>query len=78
MNKREAENIEKYKMLKDEIARMWDIKKVTAMPVVVGALSAISIGFKNYLTAIRMEIKENMHKKPFKSTTTFLKLLIGC
>ena len=42
MNKREAENIEKYKMLKDEIARMWDIKKVIAMPVVVGALGAPS------------------------------------
>ena len=32
-------------MLKDEITRMWSMKKVIVIPLVVGALGAISTGF---------------------------------
>ena len=46
VNKREVGKIEKYKVLKDEIARMWDMKEVTVIPVIVGALGAISTGFE--------------------------------
>ena len=33
--------IEKYKMLKDEITRMWGMKKVIVIPLVGGVLGAI-------------------------------------
>ena len=59
MNKREVGKIEKYKVLKDEIARMWNMKEVTVIPVVVGALGAISTGFEKYITVIGID----MHKK---------------
>ena len=32
-------------MLKDEIKRMWGMKKVIVIPLVVGVLGAISTGF---------------------------------
>ena len=42
MNEREVGKMEKYKLLKDEIARMWGMIEVIVVPVVVGALGAIS------------------------------------
>ena len=44
-------------MLKDEIARMWDMKKVIVIPLVVDAIGAISAGAAKYVAAIGMEMK---------------------
>ena len=41
LNEREVGKIEKYKRRKDQIARMWGMKEVIVIPVVVGALGAI-------------------------------------
>ena len=49
LNEREVGKIEKHKLLKDEIARMWDMKEAIVIPVVVGALCAISTGFEKYI-----------------------------
>ena len=38
---KEREKIEKYSLLKDEISRLWQMKKVVVIPIVVGA-------FRNY------------------------------
>ena len=55
MNEREVGKIEKYKVLKDETVRIWGMKEVIVIPVVVGALGAISTGFENYIAAIGIE-----------------------
>ena len=52
VKEREVGMIEKNKVLKDEVARMWDMKEVIVIPVVVGALGAISTGFEKYIAAI--------------------------
>ena len=39
-------------MLKDEIAKMWGMKEMIVIPVVVGALGARSTGFEKYIAAI--------------------------
>ena len=52
VNKREVGKIEKYKMLKYETAPLWDMKKVTVIPAVVGALCAIPT-----VVAIEIEMK---------------------
>ena len=44
-------------MLKDEIARMWDMKEVIVIPVVLGALVAISAGFEKYIAATGIEMR---------------------
>ena len=51
VNKSEIGKKEKYKMLKDEMARMWGMKKVTVIQVVVGALGAVSTGFEKYVAS---------------------------
>ena len=81
MNKREIGKIDKYKMLKGEITRMWSMKKVIVVPVVVGALGAISTGFEKYVAAIETEMKvEHAQKnslignsKDFETGTWMLK-----
>ena len=42
---KEREKIEKYGDLKREVAAMWGMKKVTVIPVVIGALGAVSKEF---------------------------------
>ena len=57
VNEREVGKIEKYRVPKDEIARMWGMKEVIVIPRVVGALGAISTGFEKYIAAIGIEMR---------------------
>ena len=57
VNEREVGKFEKHKVLKDEIARMWGIKEVIVIQVVVGALGAISTGFEKYIAGIGIEMR---------------------
>ena len=60
---KEREKIEKYSLLKDEIARLWQIKKVVLIPIVVGALATITTKFEKYIESNRIEIRiEHFHK----------------
>ena len=56
VNEREVGKTEKYEVLKYEITRMWDMKKVIVIPAVVGALGVISTGFEKYVAAIGIEL----------------------
>ena len=79
VNEREVGKIEKYKVLKDEIARMWNMKEVTVIPVVVGALGAISTGFEKYIAAIGIEMRvEHAQKTALLGTARILRLVLGC
>ena len=68
VNEMKVGKIEKYKVLKDGIARIWGMKEVIVIAVVVGALGAISNGFENYIAAIGIEMRVEHspnHKKQF-------------
>ena len=49
--------IEKYNLLKDKIARLWQMKKVVVVPVVVGALGIITTKFEKYIESLGIEIR---------------------
>ena len=55
---KELEKIEKYQLLKDEIAKVWYMRKVIAVLVVIGALEAVSVNFKKYMKQIG--VKESL------------------
>ena len=79
VTEREVGKIEKYKILKEGITRMWKMKKVTVIPVAVEALGSISTGFKKYVTAIGIEMKvANAQKTALLGTARILRLLLGC
>ena len=42
---KETEKLEKYQMLKEEVRRLWKMKTVTVLPIVIGALGAVSQRF---------------------------------
>ena len=53
-------NSEKYHLLREEIRKLWKLKKMTVGPAVIGALGSVSDMFKKHMeklgTAIRLEV----------------------
>ena len=49
VKEKELEKIEKYQLLKDEIAKVWHMRKVIVVPVVTGALGVLSVNFEEYM-----------------------------
>ena len=47
VKEKEREKIEKYQDLKREIGRLWECRKVTVIPVVIGALGTIGKNFRS-------------------------------
>jgi hypothetical protein len=57
--KKEAETVLKYKDLTIELQRMWNVK-TRVIPVIIGAIGAISKSFRKYISNIpgNHEVKE--------------------
>jgi len=57
--KKEAEKILKYKELRIEIQRMWNVK-TKVIPVIIGATGTVSKSFRKYVSNIagKHEVKE--------------------
>ena len=78
MNEREVGKIKEYQVLKDDIARMWGMKEVIVIPVVVRALGAISTDFEKYIAAIGIEMRvEHAQETALLETARFLRLALG-
>ena len=71
VNERKVGKTDKYKTLKDGIARMWGMKEVIVIPVVVGASGAISPGFEKYIAAIGIEMRVE-HAQKTQKTVFFI------
>ena len=60
---KEQEKIKKYSLLKDKIARLWQMKKVFVIPIVAVALGAITTKFEKYIESHGIEIRiEHLQK----------------
>ena len=53
----EEKEIEQYQELKREIERLWKLKKVEVVPVVIGALGCVTKGFEKWIE--KLEIHSN-------------------
>ena len=60
---KENEKVEKYQDIKREIARLWKLKKVEVVPVVIGALGSVSKRLKKWLEKLGIEIKTEVLQK---------------
>ena len=75
---KELDKNDKYKPLKDEIARLWEVQKVTVIPVVVGALGAITNRFGKCMQEIGIDIRiEHVRKTALLGTARVLRLVLG-
>ena len=61
MGDKELGKLEKYQLLKDEIAKVWRMKKVIVVPVVIGALGAVII--KEYMKRIGVNVRLKVIQK---------------
>ena len=60
---KEIKKIEKYQNLKRELKRLWSLKKVEVVPVVVGALGCISKGFSGWIDTLGIKLNVGMVQK---------------
>ena len=60
---KELEKLEKYQLLKNEIAKVWCMQKVFVVPVVIGALGAVSVNFKEYMKRIGVNVRLDVIQK---------------
>ena len=71
---KEKEKIEKYDNLKWEVKKMWSMKKVEIVPVVIGALGAVSKNFELYIEKLGIQIKtEHLQKIALLGTARILR-----
>ena len=63
VREKEIEKIEKYQNLKRELKRLWSLKKIEVVPVVVGALGYISKGFSGWMDTLGIKLNVRMVQK---------------
>ena len=63
VSEKEKEKILKYQDLKREIARIWDMKKVVVVPVVVGALGVVTKKMPSWIEKIGIEVRTDILQK---------------
>ena len=64
IEKKEEEKCNNYCDLKCEIARMWKMKDVEVIPVVIGALGTVTKQFEKWIQKLDLEITFEMLQKP--------------
>ena len=75
---KEIEKLHKYKPLKDKVARLWNMRKVAVIPIVVGALGAISNRFEKFVMEVGIDIRaEHVQKTALLGSARILRLVLG-
>ena len=78
MKDKELEKLEKYQLLKDEIAKLWRMRKVIVVPVVIGALGAVSVNFKEYIKRTGVNVRlEVIQKTALLGTAKILRKVLS-
>ena len=66
-----------YQLLKDEISKVWRMRKVLVVPVVIEALGAVSINFKEYMKRMGVNVRlEVIQKTALLGITRVLKKVL--
>ena len=66
-------------MLKVKIARLWQMKKVFVIPIVVGALGTITTDFEKYIKSLGIEIRiDHVQKSALLVTARIIRKVLSC
>ena len=63
IGEKEDEKIEKYQDLKREIARMWNMRTVQVVPIVVGSLGTVTNNLDKWLGKLNVKISISLLQK---------------
>ena len=78
VKEKEFEKVEKYQLLKDEIAKVWRVRKVIVVPVVIWALGAVSVNFREYMKRIGVKVRlEVVQKTALLGTAKILRKVLS-
>ena len=78
MKDKELQKLEKYQLLKDEIAKVWRMRKVIVVPVVIGASGAVSVNFKECMKRIGVNVRlEVIQKTALLGTAKILRKVLS-
>ena len=76
---KEREKIEKCNLLKDEIVRLWQMKKVVVIPIVIEALGTITTKFGKYTESLGIEIRiQHAWKLAFLGRARIIRKVLSC
>ena len=79
VREKEQEKIERYLELKREIKRMWDIRSIKIIPVVVETLGSTSKKLKKYIEELEVAISTALPQKTaLLGTARILRKAIDC
>ena len=79
VSEKEKEKIERYQELKREIKRMWNIRSITVIPVVVGALGSTSKKLKKCIEELGVVISTVLLlKTALLGTARILRKVLNC
>ena len=77
VEKKEQEKVEKYNDLKREIGRMWGIRKVQVVPVVIGALGSVTKRFDKWIEKLDIQCNfVDMQKTALLGTARVLRKVL--
>ena len=76
---KQQEKIAKYSLLKEKIVRLWQMKKVVVIPIVVEALGTITTKFEKYIERLGIEIRiKHVHKSALLGTARIIRKVLSC
>ena len=76
---KEVEKQIKYRDLAIEVQRLWELKKVKVIPIVIGALGAVPVGLKKHLKEMKIDdvTFEQLQKAAVLGTAFILRRYLG-
>ena len=63
VHEKEREKVEKYQDLRREIGRLWQLRKVHVVPVVVGALGSVTKEFDRWMENWECQLMLELYKR---------------
>ena len=71
---KEEEKIEKYKALSQDISKMWELRKVEVVPIVVGALGAVTENIEKWIKKLGITVRlEHLQKTALLGTARIIR-----
>ena len=71
---KENEKVEKYQELKQEIIKLWEMKEVDVIPIVVAALGAVSMRIRDWISRTGLKVRvEHLQKTALLGTARILR-----
>lgn len=76
---KEKDKIEAYDLLKYEIQRLWGLRSVVIVPIVIGALGSVTVNFEKWIEKIGIEISTySAQKTTLLGTARILRKTLEC